>query len=127
MSVVSRRQTRFRRLRLAVGIALALPVVMACGTAWAQTTDQSTAGTQESIPAPAPSIFPSTTATAQTCLFGCSNQLQACQNTCISTITGATVFPSVTTAGTTSNPMTCQSNCSSQQTQCTRNCVNLGP
>jgi hypothetical protein len=127
MSVVSRRQTRFRRLRLVAGIALGLSALGSGGTGWAQTADQTTVGTNEAIPAPAPSIFPSTTATAQTCLFGCSNQLQACQNTCISTITGATVFPSMTTAGTTSNPMTCQSNCSSQQTQCTRNCVNLGP
>jgi hypothetical protein len=126
MSVVSRRHIGFRRLRLAAGIALALPVLMAGTTAWAQTTDQTTAGT-DVIPAPSPSIFPTTTATSQTCLFGCGNQLQACQNTCTITITGATVIPSMTTVGTTSNPTTCQTNCSSQQTQCSRNCANLGP
>jgi hypothetical protein len=126
MSVVSRRQIRFRRLRLAAGIAVALPVLMAGGAAWAQAVDETTAGT-DVIPAPSPAIFPTTTATAQTCLFGCSSQLQACQNTCISTIIGTTVIPSLTTVGTTSNPSTCQTNCSSQQTQCSRNCINLGP
>jgi hypothetical protein len=126
MSVVSRRQHRFSRITLAVGIALLLPAMIGCGAAFAQTTDQTTAGTDEAIPAPAPSIFPQATASSQTCLFGCSTQLQACQNTCISTITGATVIPSMTTAGTTSNPTTCQTNCSTQQTACQRNC-NLGP
>jgi hypothetical protein len=126
MSVVSRRHIRFRRLRLSASIVLALPVLMAGGTGWAQTTDQTTAGT-DVIPAPTPSIFPTTTATSQTCLFGCSSQLQACQNTCTSTVFNTTVFPSMTTAGTTSNPSTCQANCSSQQTQCSRNCANLGP
>ena len=51
MSVVSRCRIRFRRLRLAACIALALPAVFAGGTAWAQATDQTTAGTDESIPA----------------------------------------------------------------------------
>ena len=126
MSVVSRRRVRFRRPRLAA-IALALPLLLACGAASAQTTDQSTAGTQQASPAPTTNIFPSATATSQTCLFACSTQLQNCQNTCISTINGTTVIPSMTTVGTTSSPSACQANCSSQQTQCSRNCTNLGP
>ena len=127
MSVVSRHLIGCRRLRLAAGIALALSVLLAGGSASAQATDQSTAGTQEANPAPTTNIFPSATATSQTCLFGCSTQLQSCQNTCISTITGTTVVPSMTTVGTTSSPQACQSNCSSQQLQCSRNCTNLGP
>jgi hypothetical protein len=132
MSIVSRRLIRIprliRRLHLVAGFALALPAIMAGGAAWPQAAvDQATAGTQEAIPPPAVSIFPSVTASSQTCLFGCSLQLQNCQNTCISTINGTTVVPSVTSVGTTSNPITCQNNCSSQQAFCSRNCNLVGP
>jgi hypothetical protein len=105
---------------------LSLLVLATFGPARAQTADQPTVGTDEAIPAPAPSIFPRATATSQTCMFGCSTQLQTCQNTCTATINGTTVIPSLTTAGVTSNPTTCQTNCSTQLTTCQRNC-NLGP
>jgi|HubBroStandDraft_6_1064221.scaffolds.fasta_scaffold292412_1 hypothetical protein len=128
MSTVPRRRTALRRLRLAAGAALvlALPAIAAFAPAKAQTTDQTTAGTDEANPAPAPSIFPTPTASSQTCMFGCSTQVQSCQNTCISTINGTTLIPSMTTAGTTSNPNTCQTNCTTQLTSCQRNC-NQGP
>jgi len=112
-------------MNLAAGVGLLLFALAAPGSAQAQTADQSTLGT-EAIPAPTPGIFPRSTATSQTCMFGCSTQLQMCQNTCISTINGTTVVPSLTTAGVTSNPTTCQTNCSTQLQTCQRNC-NLGP
>jgi len=117
---------RLRHPRLAALLILSLATIAAFGPARAQTADQSTAGTDQAIAAPTPSIFPTPTASSRTCLFGCSNQLQACQNTCTSTINGTTVVPSMTTAGVTSSPTTCQTNCSSQMTACQRNC-NMGP
>jgi len=126
MSVVSRRQTGPCRMYPAAVAFLALSwlAFAAAAPAQAQTTDQTT--TNPAIPAPAPSIFPAPTASSQTCLFGCTTQLQACQSTCIPTSAGTTVIPSITNVGTTSSPQTCQTNCSTQQQACQRNC-NLGP
>ncbi len=128
MSVVRRCLTGASRTRLAARIvlSLSLPALAGVFPAQAQTTNQTTTGTNAAIPAPTPSIFPTPTASSQTCLFGCNSQLQACQSTCISTITGATVMPSMTTVGTTTSPTACQSNCSAQLQTCQRNC-NLGP
>ncbi len=61
--------------------------------------------------------------TSATCLSGCSTQSLSCQNTCIATVNGTTVIPSVTTVGVTTDPNRCVSNCSSQQQQCQRNCA----
>ena len=80
-------------------------------------------------PAPTTSTVraPTPTALTQTCLFGCSNQFTACQNTCLaSAATGTTVSPSPTILGVRTNQNTCHTNCSSQQLTCQRNC-NLGP
>jgi len=127
MSVVLRRQSGLRRLRSAAGALLAFSwlAVAAALPAHAQAIDQSTAGTQATS-APTSTIFPPQSPSSRTCNFGCTAQLQACQNTCITTSAGTTVIPSVSTVGTTSNPQTCQSNCTIQQATCQRNC-NLGP
>lgn len=82
------------------------------------TTNPATTTTAPSTPAP-PSANSTTSAT---CLSGCSSQSFNCQNTCISTVTGATVVPSITTVGTTSSPGQCQQNCSTQLQACQRNC-----
>jgi hypothetical protein len=121
MSVVPRRRADLH----AAGTLLALAwlAIAAALSAHAQTADQNTT---PAISAPTPSIFPTQSATSRTCNFGCTSQLQACQNTCISTSAGTTVIPSVTTVGATSNPQACQSNCSAQLQTCQRNC-NLGP
>jgi hypothetical protein len=58
-----------------------------------------------------------------TCLSRCSTQVLSCQNTCIGTINGTTVIPSVTTAGVATTPNQCQVNCSAQQQQCQRSCA----
>lgn len=123
MSVVPRRRVALRRMRLAAGALLALSWLAFASAlpAHAQATDQPT--TDESTTTPAPTIFPTPTASSQTCMFGCSSQVQACQNTCISTASGTTVMPSISTVGTTSNPQTCQTNCSTQLQTCQRNCT----
>jgi hypothetical protein len=66
-------------------------------------------------------VVPSST--SATCMSGCTIQVQACQNTCISTINGTTVIPSVTTQGVATSPGQCVSNCSTQQQLCLRNCI----
>ncbi len=125
MSVVPRRRPGLRPMRLAAGaLALSWLAIAAALPAQAQALDQP--ATNETIPAPTSSIFPTPTSSSQTCMFGCSTQVQACQNTCISTAAGTTVIPSISTVGTTSNPSTCQSNCSIQLLTCQRNCT-LGP
>jgi hypothetical protein len=58
-----------------------------------------------------------------TCLSGCSTQSLSCQNTCIATVNGTTVIPSVTTAGVATSPNQCLVNCSAQQQQCQRGCA----
>jgi len=58
-----------------------------------------------------------------TCLSGCSTQSLSCRNTCIATINGTTVIPSMTTVGVTTDPNRCQANCATQQTQCQRSCA----
>jgi hypothetical protein len=128
MFVASRRRAGWRRMHPIAGAFLVSSwlSITAVVPAQAQVTDQTTANTNEAIPAPSPSIFPSPTATSQTCMFGCSSQSQACQNTCIPTSAGTTVIPSITVVGTTTSPQTCQSNCSIQLQTCQRNC-NLGP
>jgi len=126
MSVVSRRRSGLRRMCPTAGVLLALSwFAISPLPAHAQAIDQTTAGTQATS-APTPSIFPTPTPSSQTCLFGCTSQVQACQNTCVVTSAGTTVIPSMTIVGTTSNPQACQSNCSTQLTACQRNC-NLGP
>lgn len=128
MSVVRRCLTGVRRAHFAARVVLSLSLLALAGAfpAQAQTTNQTTTGPNAAIPAPTPSIFPTPTASSQTCIFGCNSQLLACQGTCISTSTGATVIPSMTTVGTTTSPTACQSNCSAQLQTCQRNC-NLGP
>ncbi|HEY1545471.1 MAG TPA: hypothetical protein VGG01_23970 [Xanthobacteraceae bacterium] len=121
MSVVPRRRAGLRT----VGVLLALWLPVLAGLpAQAQTADQT--NTNATIQAPTSSIFPAQSTTSRTCNFGCTSQVQACQNTCITTSTGTTVIPSVTTVGSTTNPQTCQTNCTTQLTTCQRNC-NLGP
>ena len=128
MSIVRRRRAGSSHPRLAASAVLALSLLAIAMPypAQAQTTNQNTTGNNAAILAPSPSIFPTPTASSRTCQFGCTSQLQACQNSCISTINGTTIIPSMTTAGTTSSPTACQSNCSSQLQTCQRNC-NLGP
>jgi hypothetical protein len=106
------------------GALLTFAWIFAALPAHGQTAGQT--NTNAAISAPTPSIFPAQSATSRTCNFGCTAQVQACQNTCITTSAGTTVIPSVSTVGTTSNPQTCQSNCTTQLTACQRNC-NLGP
>jgi len=80
----------------------------------AQAADQTTTS---------PSVTPVTPSSSATCLSGCSTQSLSCQNTCIATINGTTVIPSVTTAGVATSPNQCQVNCSAQQQQCQRGCA----
>ena len=70
---------------------------------------------------PAPSV--TTGASSATCLSGCNSQSFNCQNTCISTINGTTVVPSVTIVGATTIPGQCQQNCSTQLQVCQQNCA----
>ena len=93
-------------------------------------TQQATAADQEIRLAQAadqtttsPSVTPVTpSSSSATCLSGRSTQSLSCQNTCIATINGTTVIPSVTTAGVATSPNQCQVNCSAQQ-QCQRGCA----
>jgi hypothetical protein len=61
--------------------------------------------------------------TSATCMSACSTQSLTCQNSCIATINGTTIIPSMTTVGVTTDPNKCSTNCNSQLTQCQRNCV----
>ncbi len=80
----------------------------------AQATDQTST---------TPGVTPVTpNGSSATCQSRCSTQVLSCQNTCIATINGTTVIPSVTTAGVATTPNQCQVNCSAQQ-QCQRSCA----
>lgn len=116
----SMRATRRATLLMVLGIALC--VGPAAGLAQNAATVPPTAGTQETT-APAVTTPVTPSSSSATCLGGCSSQQFNCQNTCIATINGTTVMPSITTQGTTSNPIQCQSNCSTQAAVCQRNCA----
>jgi hypothetical protein len=98
---------------------LACALAGAASSGLAQETTAPGAGTPFQM---AQSTLPSTSSSSATCLSGCSSQSFNCQNTCIATITGFTVVPSITVLGTTSNPSQCQQNCSIQQQVCQSNC-----